>query len=180
MSLGSKKILVKELRNRNTHKSNRNNRSNWWMEVSEAKPLKRDRTRRPSTTSGERICPLESGKAREVTVRCTKRGAVFQRNRGDDGVHDERAGGLALAHQAAQDLPVPLTRFEDTPTAGWASQDETTASASDVESGCSNTRGFVPMRRKAHSVSQAKRTILGPERASSSHARLSWCCSALS
>jgi hypothetical protein len=65
------------------------------------------------------------------------------------------------------------------PAAGWASQEEIAASASDVESGRSNTRGFVAILKKAHSVSQAKRTRSGPESTASSQARLFSCCSAL-
>ena len=38
---------------------------------------------------------------------------MFQRNCGDDGVHDKRASGLALAPQAAQDFPMALARIED-------------------------------------------------------------------
>jgi hypothetical protein len=46
--------------------------------------------------------------------------------------------------------------------AGWSSQKEIAASASVVESEISNTRGFVAILRKAHGVSQAKRTRLRP------------------
>jgi hypothetical protein len=73
---------------------------------------------------------------------------------------------------------VPLARLENA-TAGRASQDEIAASASEMERGRSNTRGFVPILRKAHSVTQANRTSSGPESAFSSQARLCSCCSAL-
>ena len=46
------------------------------------------------------------------------------------------------------------------PTAGWPSQAEIAASASELESGRSNTRGFVAILRKAHSVSHADLTRL--------------------
>jgi hypothetical protein len=48
-----------------------------------------------------------------------------------------------------------------------------------MESVRSNTRGFVAILRKAHSVSQAKRTRSGPESTASSQTRLFSCCSAL-
>ena len=60
------------------------------------------------------------------------------------------------------DPPVALARFENALVAGRASQEEIAASASDVDSGRSNSRGFVVIRRKAHSVSHAKRTSTGP------------------
>ena len=37
------------------------------------------------------------------------------------------------------------------PATGWASHDEIAASASDAVKGCSKTREFVPIRRKAQS-----------------------------
>src|SRR5262244_3343786 len=140
------------------------------MEVSEAM-CEQNTAYEASAASGEWIRPFKPNKPREVAVCRVKRGAMFQRNCGDNSIHDKWATGLALAHQAAQDFPMALARIEDA-VAGWASQEEISVSASDVESGCSNTRGFVPMRRKVHSVSQAKQTISGPERTASSHARL--------
>ncbi len=38
---------------------------------------------------------------------------MFEGDRGKDGVHDKRAGGLAVAHKAAQNVPVPLARLEN-------------------------------------------------------------------
>ena len=38
---------------------------------------------------------------------------MLERDRGEDRVHDERAGGLAVVHKAAQDVPVPLARLEN-------------------------------------------------------------------
>jgi hypothetical protein len=35
----------------------------------------------------------------------------------ENRVHDKRAGGLAVAHKTAQDVPVPLARLED--PGGW-------------------------------------------------------------
>jgi hypothetical protein len=104
---------------------------------------------------------------------CADRSAVFERDCGEDGVHDERTGVLSVAHKAAQDVPVPFARVES-PAAGWASQEEIAASASVVKSGRSNARGFVVILRKARSVSQATRTRSGPESAASSQARLSF------
>ena len=43
----------------------------------------------------ERICPSESGKPREVAIRRAKPGAMLERDRGEDGVHDQCAGGPA-------------------------------------------------------------------------------------
>jgi hypothetical protein len=39
---------------------------------------------------------------------------VLERDRGEDRVHDKRAGGLAVVHKAAEDVPVPLARLENT------------------------------------------------------------------
>src|SRR5271165_5823547 len=61
----------------------------------------------------ERIRPPEPRKPGEVAIRRTERGAVFEGDCGKNGVHDERTGGLALAHKAAQDVPVPLARLEN-------------------------------------------------------------------
>jgi hypothetical protein len=103
---------------------------------------------------------------------------MFERDRGEDGVHNKRAGSLPIAHKTAQDFPVPFARIEN--PCGWlAEPEEIAASASETESGRSNTRGFVAILRKAHSVSQAKRTRSGPESTASSQARLASCCSAL-
>jgi hypothetical protein len=38
---------------------------------------------------------------------------VLERDRGERGVHDQRAGGLAVAQETAKDVPVALARFED-------------------------------------------------------------------
>jgi len=103
---------------------------------------------------------------------------VLKSDGSEDRVHDKRAGGLAVAHKTTQDVPVPLPRLENA-SRRLGSQEEIAASASDVESRRSNTRGFVAILKKAHSVSQAKRTRSGPESTASSQARLFSCCSAL-
>jgi hypothetical protein len=41
---------------------------------------------------------------------------MFDCDRGKDGVHDKRTGGLALAHEATQNIPMPLARLENTGT----------------------------------------------------------------
>lgn len=64
------------------------------------------------------------------------------------------------------------------PATGWASQEDIAASASDVESGRSNTPALVAILIKAHSVSHAKRTRSCPESAASNQVRLFSCCSA--
>jgi hypothetical protein len=53
---------------------------------------------------------------------------MFERDRGEDGVHDKRAGSLAVAHKTAQDFPVPSPGSR-IPAAGWPSQEEIAASA---------------------------------------------------
>ena len=102
---------------------------------------------------------------------------MLERDSGEDSVHHRRAGGLALAREAAQDVPVPFAGLEY-PATGWASQEDIAASASEVESGRSNTRALVAILMKAHSVSHAKRTRSGPESTASNQARLFSCCSA--
>jgi hypothetical protein len=79
---------------------------------------------------------------------------MFERDRGEDGVHDKRADSLPVTHKPAQDFQYrsPGSRI---PAACWPSQEEIAASASDVESGRSDTRGFVAILRKTHSISQA-------------------------
>lgn len=37
---------------------------------------------------------------------------MLERDSGEDSIHHQRAGGLSLAHEAAQDVPVPLARLE--------------------------------------------------------------------
>jgi hypothetical protein len=36
---------------------------------------------------------------------------MLQRDRGEDSVHDQRAGSLTALHETAQDVPVPLARL---------------------------------------------------------------------
>jgi len=38
---------------------------------------------------------------------------MFERDRGEDGIHDKRTGSLSIAHNTAQDFPVPLARIEN-------------------------------------------------------------------
>jgi hypothetical protein len=33
---------------------------------------------------------------------------MLERDSGEDSIHHQRAGGLSLAHKAAQDVPVPF------------------------------------------------------------------------
>ena len=67
---------------------------------------------------------------------------MLERDCGEHGVHDERACCLALADEAAQDFPVPLARIEDAgDRLGEPRRNPT--SASEVDSGRSNTRGWV-------------------------------------
>src|SRR5215470_1162256 len=82
------------------------------MEVSEAM-CEQNTAYEASAASGEWIRPFKPNKPREVAVCRVKRGAMFQRNCGDNSIYDERAGSLALVHQLAQDFPVALTRIED-------------------------------------------------------------------
>lgn len=102
---------------------------------------------------------------------------MLQRDGGEDGVHDERTGGLALAHQAAQDVPMPLARLEDTGRRlGEPGRNRRFRLGRRQRT--SKARGFVLILRKAHSVSQAKRMSPGPESSASSQTRLASCCSA--
>ena len=90
------------------------------------------------------------------------------------GIHDERPGDLTVRGQAPEDWPVPLARVEHS-GGGRASQDDTTASASAMASGCSSTRTFVEILRNALQVSHANRTSSGPASVVSSQARApSW------
>src|SRR5271166_18585 len=66
-----------------------------------------------SAARQERIRPPEPRKPREVTIGRTERGAMFQGDSGKDGVHDERAGGLAVADKATQNVPVALARLDN-------------------------------------------------------------------
>src|SRR5215813_9060885 len=77
------------------------------MEVSEAL-CEQNIACEASAASGEWIRPFKPNKPREVAVCRVKRGAMFQRNCGDNSIHDKWATGLALAHQAAQDFPMAL------------------------------------------------------------------------
>jgi hypothetical protein len=131
-----------------------------------------------SAVRSERVAPPEPGEPKEVAIRGADRGAVLDRDRGKDGIHNQRARGLAVAHKSAQYLPVPLAWLDDA-GGGLGEPGRYRASASDGDSGRSNTRGLVAILRKAQSVSQAKRTRSGPESAASSQARLFSCCSAL-
>jgi hypothetical protein len=45
---------------------------------------------------------------------------MFERDRGEDGVHDKRAGSLPIAHKTAQDFPVPFARIEN--PSGWLTE----------------------------------------------------------
>jgi hypothetical protein len=38
---------------------------------------------------------------------------MLERDCGQDGIHDKRPGGLTVAHKLAQDVPMTLTRIED-------------------------------------------------------------------
>ena len=56
---------------------------------------------------------------------------MLESDRSEDRVHDKRAGGLAVVHKTAQDVPVPLARLEN--PGGWLGEpEEIAASASDV------------------------------------------------
>jgi hypothetical protein len=45
---------------------------------------------------------------------------MFERDRGEDCVHDKRAGRLSVAHKTAQDFPVPFARIEN--PCGWLAE----------------------------------------------------------
>ena len=45
---------------------------------------------------------------------------MLERDRGEDGVHNEWAGSLSVLHKTAQDLPVPIARFEN--PGGWLAE----------------------------------------------------------
>ena len=45
---------------------------------------------------------------------------MFEGDRGEDGIHDERAGSLSVAHKTAQDVPVPFARVEN--PCGWLAE----------------------------------------------------------
>ena len=70
-----------------------------------------------STVRRERVRPPERRKPREVAICRTNRGAMLKSDGSEDRVHDKRAGGLAVAHKTAQDVPVPLARLEN--PGGW-------------------------------------------------------------
>ena len=42
---------------------------------------------------------------------------MFERDCGEDGVHDQRTRSLSVAHKTAQDVPVPFARVEN--PGGW-------------------------------------------------------------
>jgi len=66
-----------------------------------------DSSRVRSAVLREGVCPFELGIPREVAIRCADRGAMFERDCGEDRVHDQRAGSLSVAHQTAQDVRMP-------------------------------------------------------------------------
>ena len=53
-----------------------------------------------STALNEWVRPPEPGKPREVAICGAKRGAVLERECGEDGIHYKRANGLAVADKA--------------------------------------------------------------------------------
>jgi hypothetical protein len=72
-----------------------------------------DSSRVRSAVLRKRVYPLKPGKPREVAIRRADRGAVLERDRSEDGVHDERTDSLSVAHNTAQDVPVPFARVEN-------------------------------------------------------------------
>jgi hypothetical protein len=38
---------------------------------------------------------------------------MLDRDRGEDSVHDERAGSLSVAHKTGQDVPMPLAGLKN-------------------------------------------------------------------
>jgi hypothetical protein len=62
----------------------------------------------------ERIGPIEPGKTREIAIRRAEVRAVLDGERGQNSVHHERADRLAVVQESAQDVPVTLTRIQDT------------------------------------------------------------------
>jgi hypothetical protein len=134
-----------------------------------------DTSRVRSTVLRERVHPLKPEKPREVAIRRADRGAVFERDRGEDSVRDKRAGSLSVARQSAQDFPVPFARIDD--PWGWLA--ELGGNRTFGFGGGKRTfehQGFVAILRK---VSQAKRTRSGPESTVSSQTRIASCCSPL-
>src|SRR5262249_44258369 len=81
------------------------------MEVSEAL-CEQNIACEASAASGEWIRPFKPNKPREVAVCRVNRGAMFQRNCGDNSIHDKWATALALAHQAARAFPRAPARSE--------------------------------------------------------------------
>jgi hypothetical protein len=103
---------------------------------------------------------------------------MLERDRGEDGVHDQRADGLSVAHETAQDVPVPFARDEN-PRSCLAEPRGNRRFCFGRGKRTFEHAGICCNLRKAHSVSRAKRTRSGPESTPSSQARLSSCCSAL-
>src|SRR5262249_32762720 len=82
------------------------------MEVSEAL-CEQNIACEASAASGEWIRPFKPNKPREVAVCRVKRGAMFQRNCGDNSIHDKSATGLRPAPQAGEGFPMAPARIED-------------------------------------------------------------------
>jgi len=61
----------------------------------------------------EWVGPLEAGEAGKVVIRRAKRGAMFQSESRNNGVHDQRPERLAFAHQATQDVPMAFARLDN-------------------------------------------------------------------
>jgi hypothetical protein len=74
---------------------------------------------------------------------------VLDGDRGKNGVHHQRAGRLAFANQASEDVPMQIAGLQNA-SRRLASQDYTAASASAAESGRSKTRVLVEFLRSAH------------------------------
>jgi hypothetical protein len=103
---------------------------------------------------------------------------MFERDRGEDCVHDERAGSLSVAHKTTQDFPVPFARVED--PSGWL-----------AEPGGNRSFGFGRGKRtfehagicrnpeESPQRKPSEANEIGPESTASNQARLASCCSAL-
>jgi len=103
---------------------------------------------------------------------------MLQRDRGEDGVHDQRAGSLSVAHKTAQDVPAPFARIGNPHGPAERARKKSPLRLRLWIAGV-RTRGDLLQSEEGHSASQPKRTRSGSESTASSQAWLSSCCSAL-
>ena len=113
----------------------------------------------------DRIEEFQAGKTGEIAVGGGKGGAMFDRQRGQVGVGDERSAHLSFDHDVAKNFPMPFARIQEgddgppKPVRNYVGRPLPT-----VERDPSNSAGWYPREEKPTAPTHAKSYGLPPRR----------------